>query len=156
MEKLEDKVLNKITPPMEFNGDIVTLHFDSLKPGDSEKGYVPYYHFRIIDTTGNDVGHINFRIGNTDHVLFCAGHIGYEIKEQFRGHSYAYHACITIAPFVKSFYSSVLLTCSPTNLASKHTIEKLKCNYLGEHQLDQNEQAYKNGERTRYRYLWSL
>lgn len=142
--------------PKKIEGDIVTLHFDSIKPVDVEKGYVPYYHFRVIDNTGNNVGHINFRIGNTNHVLFCAGHIGYEIKDMFRGHSYAYHACITIAPFVRSFYPSVVLTCNPDNLASKITIEKLHCKFLGEHQLDENEQAYKNGERTRNRYLWCL
>lgn len=82
------------------------------------------------------------------------GHIGYNVKEIFRGNSYAYHACIVIAPFVRFVYSNVFLTCNPDNLASKKTIEKLNCKYLGEININENEQAYKNGERTKCRYLW--
>ena len=47
-------------------------------------GLVPYYHFRIIDVDGTDVGHINFRVGDTEHVRVSAGHIGFEIADVFR------------------------------------------------------------------------
>lgn len=140
--------------PLEFHGDIISLQLDAIMPGDLEKGHVSFYHYRIIGKSGNDVGHINFRVGNTAHVLYCAGHIGYEVKEQYRGNSYAYHACLLIAPFVRSVYSIVVLTCNPANAASKRTIEKLKCDYLGEISLNPSEQAYKKGERTRFRYIW--
>jgi hypothetical protein len=30
----------------------------------------------------------NFRVGNTEHVRVCAGHIGFEILEAFRGQGY--------------------------------------------------------------------
>jgi tagatose 1,6-diphosphate aldolase len=140
--------------PQIIEGDAISLQFDTIMPGDSEKGYVSFYHYRIIDKQGNDAGHINFRVGDTDHILFCAGHIGYGVKETFRGNSYAYHACLLIAPFVRSVYPGVVLTCNPANTASKRTIEKLKCDYLGEITLKPIEQAYKNGERTRCRYIW--
>jgi predicted acetyltransferase len=152
-EKENETTLMK-NAPKELIGDIVKLRFDAIKPGDVEKGYVPFYNFRIIDKSGNDVGHIIFKVGNTDHILYCSGHIGYGIKEIFRGNSYAYYACIAIAPFVRSVYSNVLITCNLDNIASIKTIEKLNCQYLDEITLNENEQAYKNGERTKRRYRW--
>jgi predicted acetyltransferase len=140
--------------PEELSGSVVELHFNSIKPGDVEKGYVPFYHYRIIDKHGNDVGHINFKVGTTDHILYNAGHIGYEIKEDCRGHSYAYHACSAIAPFVKTIYPEALITCSPENGASIRTIEKLNCLFIDEVKIHEHEEAYKNGERIRRRYVW--
>ena len=53
-----------------------------------ERGLVSFYHFRIF-VEEMDVGHINFRVGDTEHVRLCAGHIGYGILESFSGHGYA-------------------------------------------------------------------
>jgi hypothetical protein len=60
-------------PPNSLSFDQVRLHFVQIIPGDASRGFVPYYHFRILVADGTDVGHINFRVGETEHVRLCAG-----------------------------------------------------------------------------------
>ena len=103
-----------------------------IVPGELSCGFVPYYHFRILVAQGAKVGHINFRVGDTEHVRLCGGHIGYEVSEAFRGHSYALQACRALAPFVRSFYEAVVITCDPDNLASMRTIERLGARFIDE------------------------
>lgn len=86
-------------PPNNLSFGDVQLRFVHVTPGDPSRGFVPDYHFRILNLNASDVGHINFRIRDTEHVHICAGHIGFEIIEEFRGHGYAYQACRAIAPF---------------------------------------------------------
>ncbi len=110
-----------LTPPDTLSFSDVRLRFVQVIPGDASKGFVPAYHFRILNPDGSDTGHINFRIGDTEHVHFCAGHIGFEILEEYRGRRYAYQACRAIAPFVRSVYGGVIITCDPHNFASRRT-----------------------------------
>src|SRR5882762_6536023 len=87
-------------PPAGLAEGEVTLVFAQILPANPALGFVPSYHFRIrVD--GECVGHINLRIGATEHVMICAGHVGYEIEERFRGRSLALKACRAMAPFVK-------------------------------------------------------
>src|SRR5690242_13754552 len=80
--------------------DAVTLLFAKYMPGEPSRGFVPYYHFRILAADGSDAGYINFRVGDTEHVRVCAGHIGFEVAESFRGHGDALQACRAVAAFV--------------------------------------------------------
>ncbi len=132
----------------------VTLQFLEMKPGDREKGHVPYFKFKIVLGNSVDVGYINFRIGDTDHIKYYAGHIGYEINEAHRGHSYSYYACIALAPIIRPIYNSVLITSDPENRASIRIIEKLGCEFIDEINIDKNEIGYQNGERRKKRYRW--
>jgi len=122
-------------PPGNLVSGHVNLQFVRIVPGELSRGFVPKYHFRILVGEGADVGHINFRVGDTDHVRVCAGHIGFEVAEPFRGHGYALEACRAIAPFVRSIYSNVILTCDPDNFASMRTIERLGAKFVDELQF---------------------
>jgi len=148
------KELDFPNAPYRIPGEFVTLVFNELKPGNDEKGYVPYYHFKIFDKNHVNVGHINFRVGETDHIKYCAGHIGYEVKEIHRGNLYAYYACTAIAPFVRQFYKEVLLTVDPNNLASIRTIEKLGSMFIDKVSVAESEKAYKKGSIYKLRYIW--
>src|SRR5262245_18087953 len=119
-----------IDPPSNLAFDQVRLRFDRIYDGDASRGMVPYYHFRVISDRGADVGQVNFRVGDSEHVAFCAGHIGFQIKPEFRGHGYPLQACLAIAPFVRKKYPNVKLTCYPDNVASRRTIEQLGAAYL--------------------------
>jgi predicted acetyltransferase len=147
-------IKNMPIPPSIILGETVGLKFIKIVPGDTKKDYVPYYHFEINQANDVKVGHINFRIGETDHLKYCAGHIGFEILKEFRGHSYSYFACVTLKPFIKSIYNSVLITTNPQNLPSMRTIEKLGCEFIDEIDISLNEEAYLKGERTKRRYRW--
>ena len=96
----------------------VSLSFGGIVPADGRPGIVPYYHFRILAADGTDVGRINLRVGESDHVNIIVGHVGYEIAEAYRGHGYALQACRAMAPFARTIYSAVIITSDPENFAS--------------------------------------
>ena len=141
-------------PPENLSSGEVLLRFANIVAGDSERGLVPYYHFRILDAEGTDVGHINFRVGDNAHVQLCAGHIGYEVQESFRGHGYALKACRALAPFVRVFYSSVIITSDPDNHASLRTIERLGASFIDEIEVPPHDPQYQRGSRRKKRYRW--
>jgi len=141
-------------PPESLVGDDVTLHFTRVVSGDPSRGFVPYFHFRIIAAAGLDVGHINFRVGDTEHIQSCAGHIGFEIAESFRGHGFAFHACRAIAPFIRTIYKTVTITCDPGNIASRRTIERLGAEFIDEIAVPVHDPHYQRGSCTKRRYEW--
>jgi len=143
------------TPPDNLSFGQVRLHFVQVIPGDPSRDFVPAYHFRILVSDGSDVGHINFRVGDTEHVRVCAGHIGFEVAEQFRGHGYAFDACRAIAPFVRSIYEMVTITCDPDNVASVRTIERLGAKFTDEVSVPAHDPHYQRGSRRKMRYRWA-
>jgi len=132
----------------------VHLVLDRLVPGDRKKGLVPYYHFSIRLDRGQPVGHLNFRVGNNEHIRICAGHLGFRILDDHRGHGYAYQACRAVAPFVKQLTSSVILTCDPDNLPSIRTIEKLGARFIELAEIPPADPGYAHGARFKRRYTW--
>lgn len=145
---------SRVAPPEGLSFGSVRLRFDKVVSPDSATGLAPYYHFRVLLADDTDVGHINFRIGNTDHILITAGHIGYEIREEHRGHNYAFEACRAIGPFVRSLYSAVTITCDPHNYASRRTIEKLGTTFIDEIEVPRHDPGYLKGGRRKRRYEW--
>ncbi|HTL17135.1 MAG TPA: GNAT family N-acetyltransferase [Patescibacteria group bacterium] len=144
-----------LLPPPNLAYGRVKLKFDRLMPAEPSRGFVPYYHLRILTCDGQDVGHINFRVGDSEHIRVTAGHIGYHIMEHFRGHGYALQACRAIAPYVRHFYSVVTITCDPDNHASRRTIEKLGARFVDEIEVPANDPHYEKGARKKRRYLWT-
>jgi predicted acetyltransferase len=142
-------------PPETLSAGEVLLRFVRIVPGERSRGFVPYYHFRILAADGADVGHINFRVGDTDHVRVCAGHLGFEVLEAFRGHGYAFQACRAIAPFVASIYDAVTITCDPENHASRRTIERLGASFIDEVAVPPQDPHYQRGSRSKRRYKWT-
>jgi predicted acetyltransferase len=131
-----------------------TLRFSHVGAGDPSRGLVPFYHYRIF-VADLDVGHINFRVGDTDHVNLCAGHIGYGVAEAFRGHNYAYQACRALASFVRAVSREVIITADPENSASLRTIERLGAVFLDEIEVPEHDPHFAHGSRLKRRYLWS-
>ena len=142
-------------PPETLSSGAVLLRFDRIVSGEPSRGFVPFYHFRILAAGGTDVGHINFRVGDTDHVQVSAGRIGYVVLEPFRGHGYAFQACRAIAPFVRSVYGAVIITCDPDNHASRRTIERLGASFIEEVAVPVNDPHYQRGSPIKRRYQWT-
>ena len=147
-----------MAPPViyERTGKI-RLDFSHIIPGDASRCLVPAYHFRILDSRRRDAGHINFRVGDTPHIIQVAGHIGYEIVPGFRGSGFAALACHALAPFVSKIYRSVIITTNPDNLASRHIIEnKLGARFLNQVAVTPDDPAYASGARWKRRYRWDV
>jgi len=77
------------------------------------------------------VGHINLRIGDAKLLTHYTGNIGYGIDAPHRGHHFAERACRILLPFARmNGLSPIWITCTPDNLASRRTIEKLGAEYI--------------------------
>ena len=139
--------------PKNLSYDDVSLAYEETVPGDPERGLVPFHHYRIIHC-GTDVGHINFKVGDTEHIRLVAGHIGYEVREEFRGRGFAYMACRALAPFARSLYPSVLITVDPSNSPSIRVIERLGAAFLDELEVPEHDPAFQKGARRKRRYKW--
>lgn len=140
--------------PSDLENGPVRLRYEKTVPGDASKGLVPYHHFEILLADGTEVGHINFRIGDTRHVTMTAGHIGYGIVPEHRGHAYSYHACLALAPFVRRHYDRVVLTVDPQNVPSIRIIERLGATFLDQVDVPADDPAFEKGARTKLRYCW--
>ncbi|MEQ1824177.1 MAG: GNAT family N-acetyltransferase [Fimbriimonadaceae bacterium] len=134
----------------------ISLRFDRLFPAFPEQGLVPYYHFKVVNQHEMVVGHVNLRVGDTDHITQIAGHIGYTIIERFRGNGYAYQGCMALAPFAKTLFEHVIITCNPDNWASIKTIERLGARYLETIEVPKHDRAYAGGALRKRRYEWKL
>lgn len=143
-----------LPPPGELRFGDVSLRLERTVPGDPARGFVPYYHFRVLDSGGNDVGHINFRVGDTDHIRNFVGHIGFRIEENARGHGYARQACNALAPLVRSLYESVLITCNVDNVASRRTIERLGATWIDEVSVPVGDSTDAPAMKWKRRYSW--
>lgn len=142
-------------PPEPLSPGSVMLKFDQIIPGVPYQELVPCYHFRIHTQASPNLGHINFRVGDTEHVRVCVGHIGFQIDEEFRGHGHALQACLAIAPFVRSIYDTETLTCDPDNHASLRTIERFGARFIDEVEVPAHDVHCKSGTRRKRRYRWS-
>lgn len=152
---MERDIISTQPPPETLSFGEVTLRFAKVVPGEPSRGFVPFFHFRILATDGADVGHINFRVGDSEHVRVCAGHVGFEIAEGFRGRGYASQACRALAPFIRSVCGVVTITCDPDNLASRRTIERVGAQFIDEVAVPTNDPHYQRGSRTKRRYRWT-
>ena len=140
--------------PNDLRCGPIRLQFDKIVDGDPQRDLVPYYHFRVLEHTKTSVGHINFRVGGTRHILQCAGHVGFEIMQAFRGHSYSYYACRALAPFIGRHYRTVIITADPANTASQRIIQKLGASFINQIVVPDNDPAYSGGARHKLRYEW--
>lgn len=141
-------------PPADLAFGDVCLRFERLAAADLKRGFVPCYSFRIL-AGRNEVGHINLRIGDNEHIRLYAGHIGYEVLEAFRGHRYAYQACLALAPFVREFYDSVIITADPDNHPSLRTIQRLGAEFINEIPVPRNDPNFGRGSRAKRRFRWT-
>jgi len=141
-------------PPEGLAHEDVRLFFVGVMPGDDQRGLVPYYHHRILVDLA-DVGHINFKVGDTDHVRLYAGHVGFDVKPMYHGHDFAGKACHALIPLVRRHYDEVILTADPDNLASIRTIEKLGACFADERPVSEHDPQFAGGSRIKRRYVWT-
>ena len=141
-------------PPARLTHAEVEIVFSHRTPGDARKGLVPGYHFIIRGRNGREAGHINLRIGRTPHVTGVAGHIGYEILPQHRGHRYAEKACRALGPWAATFGMDLIITTDPDNHASLRTIGNLAARFIDEVDVPEDDPHFLRGSFRKRRYLW--
>jgi predicted acetyltransferase len=144
-----------LSVPKNLQDGPVRLRLRKTITPESDGQLVPYYHFKILNHIGLVVGHINFRIGDTRHILLCAGHIGYGVLPKHRGHGYAYRACRALAPLVRYHYDEVIITADTDNQPSNRTIEKLGARFINTIEVPADDPMYVPGAAPKNRYRWA-
>ena len=109
---------------------------------------MPAYHFLICSRQGVEIGHCDLRIGYNER-LYYGGHIGYMVKEGFRGHHYAAKACRLLFRLAKKHGMDFLyITCGSDNIPSRKTLEYLGGTFLETAELpEDNDMRIEKGEK---------
>lgn len=139
------------------DGDLELVLVDTY-PGNPEQGLVPAYRFAMKRVgTGRELGTIDLRVGETDHIARYAGHIGYRVHPQHRGHHYAARACRLLLPLARNHRLAALwITCDPENAASRRTCELAGAQFVEIVDLPPDTDMYRRGERRKCRYRLDL
>lgn len=127
-------------------------------PGDPVANHVPAYKFEMRRAgVPQKIGQVELRVGDTQHIVMYAGHIGYGVNPEHRGHGYAARACRLLLPLARSHGIKTLwLTCTPDNVLSRRTLERLGAQYVETIDLPENTDMYQRGRRQVCRYRLQL
>lgn len=122
--------------------------------GNPRINFAPAYRFKMTNTyDGRELGRIDLRIGNTEHLRKYVGHIGYRVREAHRGHRYAARSVRLLLGLARQHQlGTVWITCNPDNLASRRTCELAGFVFTEIVQLPTNTDMYRRGEREKCRY----
>ncbi len=144
-----------LDPGKLVDGDL-ELVCVATKPADDYRGLLPYYVFEMR-VRGEKAGSLNLRIGDTPMIVLYAGHIGYGVEPEYRGHHYAERACRLVLPLAKAHDLNPLwITCNPDNWPSRRTCERLGAELVEIVELPCNTSMYERGEREKCRYRLDL
>jgi len=144
-----------IDPPELRDGD---LRLELVKFAPHEFHKVPTYHFRMVHAeTGEELGGINLRIGFSPHIERYAGHVGYAVHLQHRGHSYAVRALRLLLPLASRLQINPLwITCDPENKASRRTLELVGAHFVEEVAVPADCVIFRSGKTRKCRYRLSV
>ena len=106
---------------------------------------------------GVQVGRVQLRVGNMNHIVMYAGYLGYEVHPEHRGHRYAARACRLLFPLARSHRLKTLwATRSPGIIASRRTCELVGGKLVEVVNLPVDREMYQRGEQQKCRYRIDL
>lgn len=145
------------SPGQLMDGDLELILVEEY-PGDPAANRVPAFKFRMsLIGQDNEIGRIELRVGNSEHLVMYAGHIGYEVAPEHRGQRYAARACKLLLPLASSHGLDTLwITCNPDNMASRRTCELAGAQLVEIVDLPEDTDMYQRGERRKCRYRLDL
>ena len=144
-------------PGKLIDGDLELVLVEEY-PGDPAINDVPAYKFEMTLAGHDDaIGHIDLRVGYTDHLTMYGGHIGYRVEPEHRGHRYTARSCRLLLPLARSHgFEAVWITCNPDNAASRRTCELAGAELVEIVDLPEDTDMVQEGERQKCRYRLDL
>jgi tagatose 1,6-diphosphate aldolase len=127
-------------------------------PGDPARSYAPVYRFHmLLAGAGVIMGRIDLRIGDSEHLRFYGGQIGYGVDAPHRGHHYAARSVRLLMPLARRHgFTELWITCNPDNFASRRTCELAGAELVEIVDLPPDTDMYRRGERQKCRYRLAL
>lgn len=149
--------LKKKSNETRYKGEHIDLVYRCMyEPGDTAC-LVPCVEYRIVlHDTSIQVGYCDLRLGMNE-IIYYAGNIGYRIFAPYRGNHYALEATDLLLSIAYHVYhmEKVIITCSPDNIASMKTLEKLPGVLLETVNVPEDHWLYKRGETIKNVYLYT-
>ena len=141
----------------EYSDGVIDLIPLRVPPPDSG---LRFGHERVwkitVHNSRKEIGQLSYRDGESRCVYYF-GHIGYHIDPPYRGHHFAWRACMLIRNEIRlSGKSSVVITCDPDNDASRKTCERLNCLLEGVSSVPQDLQEKYELSSLKCRYIWQI
>jgi predicted acetyltransferase len=127
-------------------------------PGDPARNYAPVYRFHMLLAGASVIlGRIDLRVGDSEHLRYYAGQIGYGVEALHRGHHYAARSVRLLMPLARRHGMAELwITCNPDNFASRRTCELAGAELVEIVDLPPDTDMYHRGERQKCRYRLTL
>jgi tagatose 1,6-diphosphate aldolase len=157
MLTIKGGILVEFLDTNDLRDNEIYLHLLKIAEDDPPKGYVPAYYFSIIRSSDDiEVGRCDLRVGHNENTKY-GGNIGYEVNEKYRGNGYASKACKFLFKLARKHnMSEIIITCSPDNISSIRTCEKVGAEYMGLIEIPQWHEMYATGRRMSCKYLIRL
>ena len=142
-----------IDPGLLRDGDLV-LTLEEAYAGNAKLNWAPSYRFQMTHPGDKqELGRIELRIGNTDHLRLYAGHIGYRVHSAYRGHHYAARGVRLLFDLGRHHRLGTLwVTCNPDNYASRRSCELAGLEFVEIVDVPPDSEMYKQGDRQKCRY----
>lgn len=140
------------------SGEIVDLIQDGREEPNAHNQFTGSVYYEIcLHRQRMKIGECDLRFGMNEE-LYYAGNIGYRIFDGWRGHHYAYEACRLLFDIAKNRYhmTTLIVTCSPENAASKKTLQKLGGTLVETVDVPAWHWLYKRGEKVKEIYRFDL
>jgi tagatose 1,6-diphosphate aldolase len=118
----------------------------------------PSYRFKMSRLDRSiEMGRIDLRVGNSHNLVMYAGHIGYRVHAEYRGHHYAARSVRLLIPLARAHNLGTLwITCNPDNWPSRRACELAGLELVEIVDLPPTIDMYYQGERQKCRYRLKL
>lgn len=145
------------TPPFaELFHEEVSLRLSERLEAERSPWGALAYRFDIM-VAGERAGAVSLRVGATHLLTHLAGQVGFSVEPRFRGRGLARKAVLALLPAARAHGMGELwLTTTEDNLASRRTLEKLGCAFIGRVPVPENYVSYAQGEREKLRFRLPL
>ena len=120
--------------------------------GDSERRSFLYHEYEML-VGDESVGECFLKEGERSRIM-TLGNVGYYVREEHRGNSYAAAAITELLRFAPRYnIDRLVICCKPDNTASEKSCIKSGARYDGIVTLDENDDSYAYGTKYVKRYF---